>query len=96
MFSKMKDLYNMQKQAKAMKKELQSTLVEAEVGGVLVTLNLEMNMVDLKIAPEALTAGVTALENNIKEAYQKARKKAEELAAVKMKDIMGGMGLPGM
>lgn len=98
MLGKMKDLYNMQKKAKDMKQKLQKIHIEAEVDGVVVTLNGEMDLVNIQISDEAMQMGAERLANTIKEAFAKAKKKAEQVAAENMKDIMGdmGMGLPGM
>ena len=95
MFGKMKDLYNLQKQAKSIKGELKATHIEAEVNGVTVILNGEMSIVDIKISEEAMQRGPVRLASDIKEAFAKAKKKAEQIAAEKMKDVMGG-DFPGM
>ena len=94
MLGKMKDLYNLQKQAKQIKKDLQKTHIQAEVDGVTVTLNAEMDLVNVEIAPEALE-NAAKLEKSIMEAFKKAKKKAEQIAAEKMKEMMGG-GMPGL
>jgi DNA-binding protein YbaB len=98
MFGKMKDLYNLQKQAKQMKKKLQKIHIEAEVNGVVVTLNGEMDLVDIQIPETALAQGAVHLSKDIQEAFAKAKKKAEQVAAEEMKSIMGDMpgGFPGM
>ena len=97
MFGKMKDLYNLQKQAKAVKKDLQNTHIEAEVNGVVVVMNGEMTVVDIRIAEECMARGAISLSKDIKEALAKAKKKAEQIAAEKMKAVIGeGGGLPGM
>lgn len=96
MFSKMKDLYNLQKQAKQIKQELQNIHIQAEVNGVKVTMNGEMELVDLTISEEAMTEGAVKLAKNIKEAVLKAKKKAEQIAAEKMKAVMGTGGMADM
>lgn len=95
MFGKIKDLYNLQKQAKQMKAELQKIHIEAEIEDVKVTMNGEMDIVNIDIQESAMAAGHIKLANNLKEALTKARKKAEQIAADKMKDAMGG-GFPGL
>ncbi|MBT4936566.1 hypothetical protein HON22_01480 [Candidatus Peregrinibacteria bacterium] len=79
-----------------MKSKLQKIHIEAEVEGVTVTLNGEMDLVNIQISDEAMQMGPERLANTIKEAFSKAKKKAEQVAAENMKDIMGDMGLPGM
>jgi DNA-binding protein YbaB len=93
MFGKMKDMYNLQKQAKAIKKELKGIHIEAEVNGIVVTMNAEMEVLDIKIPEENLSQGSSKLSSDIKEALIKARKKAESVAAEKMQSVMGSLGL---
>ena len=91
----MKDLYKMQQQAKQIKKDLQKIHIEAEVNGVVVTINGEMDLVNISIPEENLAHGAERLSKDIQEAFKKAKKKAEEIAAEKMKSVMGDMGLGG-
>lgn len=95
MFQKAKDLYNLQKQAKEIKKKLQNTHIQSEVDGVMVTLNGEMDIVDVIVSEEA-AGNAVKLAKSFKEAFQKAKKKAEQIAAEQMKEMMGAGGFPGM
>jgi DNA-binding protein YbaB len=96
MFNQMKDLYKMQKQAKAMKKMLKTIEVEAEEGGALVVVNAAQEVVSIELAEEKLQpVNKKQLEKEVMIALQRATKKAQEVAAEKMKPIMGDMGLPG-
>ena len=95
MLGKMKDLYNLQKQAKAIKKELKATHIEAEVNGIIVIVNGEMDIVDITIPEFNMTQGPIKVAKDIKEAFEKGKKKAEQIAAEKMKAVMGG-GFPGL
>lgn len=94
MFDQAKDLYKLQKQAKAIKKELKNIHIEAEVEGVVVTINGEMEVLDVNI-PEEMKSS-PKLSSVLVEAFNKGIKKAQEVAAEKMKSVMGSMGLPGM
>jgi DNA-binding protein YbaB len=97
MFNQMKDLYKMQKQAKEMKKMLKAIEVEAEEDGVLVVVNASQEIISVEIAEEKLAPeNKKRIEKNIMTALQRATKKSQEIAAEKMKPLMGGMGLPGM
>ena len=96
MFDKMKDLYNMQKKAKEVQNKLQKIHIEAEVDNVKVTLNGKMDVVDVCISEQSLDLGAVRLGTAIKEALVKAKKKAEQVSAEHMKDIMGDMGMPGL
>jgi DNA-binding protein YbaB len=97
MFNQMKDLYKMQKQAKEMKKMLKAIEVEAEEDGVLVVVNASQEIISVEIAEEKLAPRKQKEDRkNIMTALQRATKKSQEIAAEKMKPLMGGMGLPGM
>ncbi len=96
MFNQMKDLYKMQKQAKEMKKILKTIEVEAEEDGVLVVVNAAQDIVSVEIGESLLQPNnKKRIEKNILTALQRANKKAQEVAAEKMKPLMGQMGLPG-
>jgi DNA-binding protein YbaB len=94
MFDKIKDLYGYQKKAKVIKKELQNTHIEAEVDGVIVIINGEQEVIDIKIPDEMLANG-QKLSETLTKCMNKAIKKAQQIAAELMKDMMGG-GLPGL
>lgn len=97
MLWQMKDLYNLQKQAKAVKKELSAIHIEAEVDWVVVTMSAEMELISVEIPDEMMDLSKKkALSDAILKATEKAKKKAEQVAAEKMKWVMGWMGLPGM
>lgn len=99
MFDQAKDLYKLQKQAKQIKKDLKNLHIEAESNGVVVTINGEMEVVDVKVPEEMMAAEKREdLQKALLEAFNKAIKKAQEIAAERMREMMGGMGLdlPGM
>lgn len=88
----MKDLYKLQKQAKDVKQKLKNIHIEAEEGGIVVTITGEQEVVSIKINDEAMQ-DKSKLEANLLKVLQKGLKKAQEVAAVNMKEIMGQMGL---
>jgi nucleoid-associated protein EbfC len=97
MFDKAKDMYKLQKQAKEIKKKLKNMHIEANVEGIIVTIDGEQNVVSVKIPPEMLTFdNKEKLEKNLESAFNKAIKKSQQIAAEEMKVVMGGMGIPGM
>ncbi len=97
MFDKIKDMYNLQKQAKQVKKELSAIHIEAEVDGVVVVVSAEQELISIDISDEMMSLEKKVrLTKAIIEATKKAMKKAQEIAAEKMKGIMGGMGFPGV
>ena len=97
MLGKIRDVYKLQKQAKQIKKELANIHIEAETDGVVVTVNGEMEVVSVKIPPEMLGAeNIEKLQNALISASNKAIKKAQQIAAEKMKGVMSDMqGLMG-
>ena len=91
MFDKAKDLYKLQKQAKQLKKQLKNIHVEAESGGVTVTVNGEQHVLKVEIS-EAILGDGKKIETGVVEATNKAIKKAQEISAEQMKDVMGDLG----
>lgn len=87
----------MQGQLKKIKEELAQEVFEESAGGVSVKISGDMEIKEIKIAPQAVNpANVGALEKAVKEATAKALKTAKDVAAKKMKGLTGGLGLPGM
>jgi len=96
MFDKFKQLYDLQKQARAIQKELGAIIVSAEVAGGKVRVEMtgdqkiksifiDSSLCDPKFKPE--------LENLIKEAIAAVIVKSQRAAAEKMREIGG---LPGL
>ncbi len=97
MFQQMKDTYKLQKQAKQIKSELKNIHIESESSGVKVVVTAEQELHSISIPEELLSPDKKLLvEKAIKEAIGKAMKKAQEIAAQKMKVVFGDMGLPGL
>ena len=106
-FSKAWEMMKLKQEAMKIKKELENTLIEAEVWGLVITLNGEMKVEKVDFETTDLIPGLSdsdkkALENAILEAVNKWVKKSQEVAAEKMQWVMGQMGLgwagglPGM
>ncbi|OGB87140.1 nucleoid-associated protein, YbaB/EbfC family [candidate division WOR-1 bacterium RIFCSPLOWO2_02_FULL_46_20] len=89
----MKMAKEMQGQLKRVKDELSRDIFEGTSGEVVVTVSGDMEVKDVKIAPNANPG---KLEKDVKEAVSRALKQAKDGAAQKMKGITGGMNLPGM
>lgn len=97
----MKQLYELQKQAKAVQKELKDTEIEACSAdkAVCVVFNGEQHIVDIKISESLLSPDKKRdLEQTLVKVMSEAISKTQALAAEKTKDVMKGMGLniPGM
>jgi len=97
-FSKAGEMMKLQQEAMKIKKELENTIIEAEVGGLVISVNGEMKVekVDFETAdliPGLDSAQKAALESAIAEAVNKGVKKSQEVAAEKMQGVMGSMGI---
>ena len=95
MFEKAKNLFKLQQEARHVKKELNHIHIEADVDGVIVVVNAEQEVISVTI-PEGAHVNQKKLEENLVKAFNKALKKSQQIAAEKMKGVMGGLGFPGM
>jgi DNA-binding YbaB/EbfC family protein len=98
-FSKAKELYDLQKKARAIQKELKNTEIEAKSndGWVTIVMNGEQHLVDINIAEEALSVeNKRDLEKALKNTIGQAISRAQAHAAEKMKEVAGGLGIPGL
>lgn len=95
----MMDQMKMVAKLKKAQKELSKEVVEVEAGdgAVVVQVNGELKLVDVKIDPEYVDLNdIKELEGWIKDAVREATQAAQELAAEKMKPLMGGLGNLGL
>lgn len=98
-FSKARDMYSLQKQAKTVKKELKNIHIEAEADGIIVIVTAEQEFVSFSINEEKWNqykndaGGKKRLEESALKALNKAMKKAQEIAASKMKGVWSQMGV---
>lgn len=98
-FGKMKDLYELQKKAKAIQKELKDVEVEASSndGWVTVVFNGEQHLTEIQLSEDALRPeNKRELEKDLKNTISQAISRAQAVAAEKMKDVAGGLGIPGL
>ncbi len=98
-FSKAKELYDLQKKARAIQKVLKNTEIEAKSndGWVTVIMNGEQHLVDIQISEEAFNVeNKKALESAIKNTVTQAISRAQAYAAEQMKEVAGGLGIPGL
>jgi len=100
------NLGNIMKQAQAMQEQLAkiqeqaaSKTVDGTAGGGMVTVSVSgaMQVVALKIDPEALKSGdAEMLQDLIVAATNDALRKARDMMAEEMKSITGGLRIPGL
>lgn len=94
MLGQMGDMYKLQKEAKKIKKELGKIHVFAESDGVKVTVNCEQEVLSVEFLDEAILTNSKKLGKALLDATNRAMKKSQQVAAEKMKAVMGGF--PGM
>jgi DNA-binding protein YbaB len=92
------ELMKLQQEAMKIKKELENTLIEAEVWGLVITVNWEMKVEKVEFETKDLIPGLNetqkkALEDAIMAAINKWVKKSQEVATEKMQWVMGQMWL---
>lgn len=93
--NQMKMLNDLRKAQKALAKEI----VEVEVGdgAVIVQITGELKIKSIKINPEYVDLdNIHQLEHWIEIAIRDGMAKAQEIAAEKMKPLMGGLGSLGL
>ena len=105
----MKQVQQMQADMAKAQEELKHESVEASAGGGMVTVEVsgELEILDLKIDPDAVDPeDVELLQDMVQAAVNEALRSAQELAANKMgaatgglgggRGGLGGLGLPGL
>ncbi len=97
MFDKMKALMDMQKKMQEIKRELDNTNFEVQSPGGLIriAMNGSQEVKGVNIQGELKEIEKTNLEKATKDAINMAIKRAQDIAAGKMKDITG-LNLPGL
>ena len=93
------DQMKMLMKLKKAQKELAKEIVEVEAGdgAVIIQINGEMKIVSVKIDSERVdTNNIAELEGWIKAAVRDGLKEAQDMAAEKMKPLMGGLGNLGL
>jgi len=97
-YKQAQELMKLQQQAQKIQEELSNTHIEAEFDGVVVTIDWQLKVVTVTIEDNSILKDQSKLENAIKEATNKGMKKAQEIAAERMRGVMSqmGMNIPGM
>jgi len=89
----MKQAQQMQHSLKKIKEELKNARYDSEVGGVKVVVDGEMVVQDIKISGDQ---DIRKIEDNIKQAVNKALKRSKDDAADRLKSVTGGLSIPGL
>jgi len=94
-FDQMKTMNKLRKAQSDLKKEIIE--VEAGDGAVIVQITGELKIKKITIDPKSVdTDDITELEHWIEIAVRDGLAKAQEVAAEKMKPLMGGLGNLGL
>ena len=91
-FQKARDMYRLQREAKRVKKQLRTIHIEAESRGIVVVVDGEQTVISITIPPGLLREEIPEA---VKNALNRAMKKAQVVAAERMQGVMGELGLPG-
>jgi DNA-binding protein YbaB len=95
MFDKAKALFELKRIQSALAKEV----IEAEAGNgaVVVRINGEQKIKEIKLDRDKIDLeDIEHLEKQIESAVTQAITRSQQVAADMMKDIAGGLGLPGL
>lgn len=102
----MGNMNQMMKQAQKLQEDMQRAQIEAQgktvdafVGGgaVQVTVSGKMELLELKIKPEAVDPeDVEMLEDLVKAAVNEGLRKAQEMVSSEMGKVTGGLNIPGL
>ncbi|OGC50456.1 hypothetical protein A2716_04605 [candidate division WWE3 bacterium RIFCSPHIGHO2_01_FULL_40_23] len=88
MFDKMKDLYNLKKQADSMKKEMEQIFVEYENRGIKLVVRGDNHIEKIEVD------GVE--DKRLKDVINDALKEVQKKVAKKMKGQLSDLGIPGL
>ena len=94
----MKQAQKMQAQMAKIQEDLAGEQVEGSAGGgmVTVTANGQGDVVAVRIEPEVAGDDVEMLEDLVLAAVNDALRKSKELANSRMRQLTGGLGMPGL
>lgn len=97
MFDKMKGLFEMQKKMQEVKRELENTNfdIQSSDGLVKITMNGSQEVKEIVIKDNLGESEKGRLSNSLKDTFNRAIKRSQEVAAQKMKDVTG-FNIPGL
>ena len=97
MLDKMKALFEMQKKMQEVKRELDNTSfdIQSSDGSVKITMNGAQEVKEIIVKDNLSEQERARLASSLKDTFNRAIKRSQELAAQKMKDVTG-LNLPGL
>jgi DNA-binding protein YbaB len=90
MFGKLKQLKDLRSQAKTMQSALSGEKVEVERNGIKLTMNGNMEVMDIKIESEISKEEIARISKDL---FNEAIKKTQRIMAKKMQEMGGFPGL---
>ncbi len=97
MLDKMKAMFEMQKKMQEIKRELDNTNfdIQSSDGSVKITMNGAQEIKEVIIKEGLSDSEKANLGSSLKDAFNRAIKRSQELTAQKMRDVTG-LNLPGL
>lgn len=98
-FEQLKQAQQLKSKLDHAQKELKRMQIEGEAGkgAVMVVVNGEQRIISVKITPEVVDPrNVKQLEQLIVKAVNDAQEKAQKAAAQQLKELTGGLKIPGL
>ena len=98
-FEQIKQAQQLKSKLDRAQKEMKKMQIEGEAGkgAVTVVVNGEQGIISVKIAPEVVDPkNVKQLEQLVLKAVNDAQEKAQKAAAEQLKEITGGLKIPGL
>jgi len=84
-FDKLKQMYELKRKADALKKELESEIIDVETHGAKIRVNGAQKIIRLEF-PQDIDP------DRLRDAINKAMDEAQKIAAKRMQGMMGGLG----
>ena len=98
-FDMLRQAQQLKSQLDKAQKELKRMQIEGEAGkgAVTVVVNGEQRIISVKLSPEVVDArNIKKLEELIIKAVNDAQEKAQKAAAEQLKEVTGGLKIPGL
>ncbi len=97
MLDKMKALFEMQKKMQEVKRELDNTNfdIQSSDGSVKITMNGAQEVKEIVLKDNLNETEKARLGGSLKDTFNRAIKRSQEIAAQKMKDVTG-LNIPGL
>ena len=92
-FKQAQEMLKIQQQAAKIQEDLSNTHIEAEVDGVVVTVDWQMKVISTVIEDVSILKDQKRLEKAVTEAINKGVNKSREIAADRLRGVMWKLGV---